>query len=98
MRVDVRVEPRGAGAEVELLDLAHVGQVVEGLVDGAERHRRHLVDRRLVDPLGCRVPLVAVQDTEDALPLRRHLEAAFAEELGELGRCLHVRHASTNQQ
>ena len=40
--VDVRVEAGRAGAEVELVDLAHVRQVVEGLVHGAQRDGRHL--------------------------------------------------------
>ena len=38
--------------------------------------------------------LVAVQQAEDALPLRRDLEAPFPEQLGELGGRLHAADSS----
>ena len=40
--VEVRVEPGRPGAEVELVELTHGGQVVEGLVHGAQRDGGHL--------------------------------------------------------
>ena len=58
--VEVGVEAGRAGAELELDELAHRGQVVERLVDGAQRDGRHLgADRRRRPPRpwgarGCR--------------------------------------------
>ena len=60
MRVlDVRVDPQRAGAEVEHVDLAERFEVVNGLVDGLERHRRHRRPGPLVERLDRRVRVVA---------------------------------------
>ena len=66
-----------AGADVEGGDLAQLGQLVEGLVDGLQRDGRHLAAGGGVDGLGRRVGLVALEDPEDALALGRHLPARW---------------------
>ena len=89
VRVDGGVEPGRAGAELELLQLAHGGQIVQGLVDGAERDRRHLAADVRVDRFGGRVLLALVEHPEYALALWSDLESAGPEEAGELIGGLH---------
>ena len=80
----VGVEARRPGAEVDRLDLAHGGQVVERLVDGTERDGGHLTAYRLVDRFGGRMRGRAVEHAEDRLALRGDLEPLRPEDLGEL--------------
>src|SRR5581483_3134868 len=99
--VDVRVEARRAGTEVELQDLAHVGEIVEGLVHGAQRDRRHHLGHGVVHRLRGRVGVRIMEDGEDRLALRCDLQPSDSEQLGELGGRLHGGHpsdASSNSQ
>src|SRR6516165_301382 len=79
--LDVGVEAGGAGADLEYRDGAELGEVVERVVDGLERHVGHLSANPLVDPLGRRVGDVAVEGTEDAPALRRDFAAVGPEEV-----------------
>ena len=84
---DVRVDPQRTGAEVEDVHLAERLEVVDGLVDGLQRHRRHVdagpfvqrFDRRVV---GVGIG-IALEQAEDHLALRRHPQPAGAEQFGE---------------
>jgi len=73
-----------AGAEIECLDLPELGEVVQRLVDGLERDRRHFGARRLVDDLGRGMRHVPLEDPEDALALRGDLAPTLAEQLAQL--------------
>ena len=59
--LDVGVEAGRAGSDVERGDLAQLGQVVQGLVDGLERDVRHLAADPRVDRLGRRMGDVALR-------------------------------------
>ena len=78
--VDVRVEAAGACPQVELLDLTHLGQIVEGLVDGLQGDGRHTDAGLGKDGLGARMTLGLGQHLEDALPLGGYLEPPLAEQ------------------
>jgi len=82
--VHVRVKACHAGAEIECLDLPELGEVVQRLVDGLERDRRHFGARRLVDDLGRGMRHVPLEDPEDALALRGDLAPTLAEQLAQL--------------
>lgn len=69
-----RVETSRACPHVELLDPNQCHQVVDGLVDGGQRDRRHLLTEGLEYGMGDRMGAVSVQDPENALALRSHLE------------------------
>src|ERR1700688_1975898 len=89
-------EASRACPHVELLDLTQRYQVVESLVDGAQRDRRHLLMEGLENRMGRRMGAVAVQDPEDALALGCHLEAPISEQLSQLGGRLHRCSLSNN--
>src|SRR4051794_26891193 len=86
---DVGIEARGAGAEIEQLDLTHGSQVVQRLVDRLQRERGHLDPCHVVDGFRGGMHSAAVQDAEDALALGCDLEATSSKQLGELGGRLH---------
>ena len=73
--LDVRVDAHAARADVEEPHLAHVLEVVDGLVHGLQRDRRHLGPGRLVERLDGRVLGVPGEQPEDHLPLRRDPQA-----------------------
>ena len=80
MRVlDVRVDADAAGAEIEHVDLAERLEIVHGLVHGLAA--RSSASRRgpLVERLDRRVRVVAVEQPEDHLALRRDPQALVAE-------------------
>jgi hypothetical protein len=83
------VEASGTCSHVELLDLTQRHQVVEGLVDGAQRDPRHLFTQGLENRMCSRMGTVAVQNFEDALALARDLKTAIPEQLGQLDGRLH---------
>src|SRR5262249_49396534 len=87
--LDVGVDPVAAGSEVEQDHLAHGRQVVDGLVHGLQGDRRHPDPGRLVERLDRRMPVVAVQQPEDLLPLGGHPQALPPEQLAELVDRLH---------
>jgi hypothetical protein len=94
--VGVGVDAGRARTEVDELDLTERGEIVQGLVHGPERDRRHVGDHLRVDGLGSRVRRVAVQGAEDALTLRRDLATGGPEEGVELVRGPHGRDPNTN--
>ncbi len=87
--LDVRVDPDAAGAEVEQADLAERLEIMDRLVHGLQRDRRHLGAGGVVERFHRRVPVVAVQQAEDRLALGRDPQALGAEEPSELGGRLH---------
>ncbi len=95
-RLDVGIEPHHPRAEIEGLDLPQLGELVQGLIDGLERDRLHLPARDLVDGLGGRVGDVALEHTEDALALGRHLAPGGAKQLRQVLWALHRREFITN--
>ena len=90
MGIEVRVEAGRSGAEVELVELTHGGQVVEGLVHGAQRDGRHLGADPGVHRLGGEVFVAVVEDLEDPKALGRDLQTLGPERLGEIRRRLHA--------
>ena len=87
--LDVGIDPGAARAEVEQRDLAHVGEVVDRLVHGLERDRRHLDPGGLVQRLDRGVLVVPFEQPEDRLALGRDPQALGPEQLGELDDGLH---------
>src|SRR5205823_5073192 len=87
--LDVGVNPVAAGPEVEEHHLPHGGEVVDGLVHGLQRDRRHPVPGRLVERFDRRVSVVAVEQPEDRLTLRGHPQALLPKQFGELINRLH---------
>src|ERR1700728_1728718 len=87
--LDVGVEADGTGPKIERHQLAELGQLVEGLVDGLQRDRLHLGADGLVDRFGRRVGDVALKGPEDALALCGDLATADPEQVGELLGRLH---------
>ena len=81
--LEVGVEPSRSGAQIDLDDLAHCGQVVQGLVHRTERHGGHLGARQGMHHISGRV-LESVEDPKDQLPLRRDLESSLPEQVAEL--------------
>src|SRR5262249_15131483 len=88
---DVGIDPQRARAEVEHIDLAEGCEVVNRLIDGLHLHRRHRGTRPVEERTDPGVGVVAVEQAEDHLPLRRDPEAPLAEEVGELVARLHDR-------
>src|SRR5680860_1414868 len=87
--LDVRVDAHAARPEVEQADLIKLLEVVNGLVHGLARDRRHRPARGFVDRVDGGVAITAVQEPEDRLALRRHPQSARPEEVGEFARVLH---------
>ena len=75
--LDVRVDPQRAGAEVEHVHLAERLEVVDGLVHGLQRDRRHVGPGPVVERLDRRVRVVALEQAEDRLALRRDAQPAL---------------------
>ncbi len=82
--LDVGVDAHAAGADVEQVDLAEVLELVDGLIDGLQRDRRHLGAGGVVERFDRRVLDVAVEQPEDHLALRGHPQAVVPEPGGEL--------------
>lgn len=78
MVVDIRVETRGT-AQLNLLQLAHRGEVGERLVHGPQRDAGHFRRGDFIKGLGGRVHVVAVKKAEEQLPLRRDLQSRGTE-------------------
>ncbi|MEZ5179924.1 MAG: hypothetical protein R2746_17025 [Acidimicrobiales bacterium] len=69
VRFEVGVEAGRAQADVDLAELAHGGEVVERLVDGAQRDHGEVSHHGGVHGLGGRVHRAAVEHAEDGLAL-----------------------------
>ena len=89
MLIGVRIESGGSAADRQRVDLTHVGEIGECRVDGAQRNAWHFSARRGVESLSGWVTLVPVEQTEQQLPLRGHLESSSPEGIDEFWRRLH---------
>ena len=85
--LDVGIDAHAAGAEVEHPHLAERLEVVHGLVHGLQRDRRHVGAGPVEQRLDRRVRVVALQQPEDRLPLRRDPQSLLPEDRGERRRC-----------
>jgi hypothetical protein len=81
--LDIGIEARRAGADVQDGNGAQLGQVVQCLVDGLQRDVGHVVADPLVHPLRRRVGDVTLEGPEDALPLRGDFAAVGPEAIGQ---------------
>ena len=90
----VRVEAGRPGAERELAQLTHRREIGQGLIDGTQWDTGYpgagTGTGADVECLGGRVLVIAVQQTEEQLALRGHLQAPGAERPGELARRSHA--------
>lgn len=85
----VGIEPNRPPADADRLDLAHLYQVVEDLVNGAKGDRRHGGTDPVVDGLGRRMSSIPVQSIENREPLGRKLTALTPVALNEGTRRVH---------
>ena len=76
--VDVRIETYSTTIAVHELDLAHLGEFIERLVDGSQRDARHPLAGNFVKTLGGGVRLVAVHEGKQQLSLRGQATALLA--------------------
>lgn len=89
MVVDVRIEARCSGSEVDLLKFAHGRQVGQCLVHRAQRDARHLSGGNLVERFRSGVSRVVVQQAKQQLPLGRDLQSSRTKGGDELFGGLH---------
>src|ERR1700704_2106082 len=86
---DVGIDPDAPGADVEQLDLTHLLEVMDRLVDGLARDGGHLGAGGLEQRFDRRVRAHAVEQAEDRLALRRDPQSLVPEPGGELVDRLH---------
>ena len=83
MGVDVGVVAHRASVEVELEDLAHLGQLVQCAVDGGPADLGQGDESSLVDLVGGEVEVVALEHLGDHTSLRGESEAACTQSFDE---------------
>ena len=86
---NIGIKPRGAGTEIERLNFAQFTKIIEYLVNGLERNRRHGGCCSGVDRFSSRVRLIVMQDSKHQVALRCGLETFRPKKVYEFGGRLH---------
>jgi hypothetical protein len=85
MITHIWIKTGGPGTHIDRLQFAHLYELAQGLINGAQRDARHLFAGHFEQALGGWVRFVFVQKTEKQLPLGGELQLLFAKYLSQLG-------------
>ncbi len=79
----IRVKAARARSEVDLEELAHRGEVIEGLIHSAQRNARHFASCHLIEGFRCGVRGIALEQAKHQQTLRGDLESSITKRIGE---------------
>jgi hypothetical protein len=79
----IRVKAAGARSEVDLEELAHRGEVIESLINGAQGDAWHLASCHLIEGFRRGVRGIALEQAKHQQALRGDLESSITKRIGE---------------